>query len=416
MSVAISNPDARTSVKLSNGATLHLPSHQAAEAGPRVMDTVKILPSVTTTSSFGNFIDLVINPGDIDILSDAWLVLNVGQLTATGTDPTGVCFANDARFWLQHYDVLLPDGTTAETYYPDSNYIRSLLFETAEIKARMFKGVGNASLTARGTLNGSSGQTVYIPLYGFWSAGRGFLMRTLNGPIRIRAYLEQLSNLVNVASGTATAAACTINSTFLYVKGVDFSQNQQALQSLVLHNRKLGAVQNMFSTPIQMVKQVLQPGTTTYSISMSSFIGNFSSLAFVVRTQAHVNTAFANAYDSYAAVASYALKTSNGTIVNGTTYPDGFVQDMLLPLYFKGDATDSSSTTPKAVYVIPFASKPQYAIEKGIQTGSFSMSGFEQLQITFSSALSAAVCVDIIGWQYKYAQVDSAGGVKILNA
>ena len=107
MSVAISNPDSRVSVKLSNGATLHLPSHQAAEAGPRVMDTVKILPSVTTTSSFGNFIDLVINPGDIDILSDAWLVLNVGQLTATGTDPTGVCFANDARFWLQHYDVLM---------------------------------------------------------------------------------------------------------------------------------------------------------------------------------------------------------------------------------------------------------------------------------------------------------------------
>ena len=78
--------------------------------------------------------------------------------------------------------------------------------------------------------------------------------------------------------------------------------------------------------------------------------------------------------------------------------------------------TDSSSTTPKAVYVIPFANKPQDSIEKGHQSGSFAMSGFEQLQINFASALGAAAVVDIIGWQYKYAQVDSAGGVKILNA
>ena len=415
MSVQISNPDARTSVKLSNGASLHLPHDQAAASGPRVVDTVKILPAVTSSASFGNFIDLAINPGDIDILSAAWLVLNLGQLTTTGTN-TGSCFVNDARFFLQHYDVILPDGTTAETYYPDSGYIRSLLFESAEIKARMYPGIGNASITARGTANGSSGQTVYIPLYGFWSAGRGFLTRSLNGPIRIRCYLEQLSNLVNVATGSATAAACTINSSFLYVKGVDFSQNQQALQSLILHNRKLGATHNMFNTPVQMVKQVLNSGTTTYSISLSSFIGNFSSLAFVVRTSAHVNTAFANAFDTYASVASYALKTSNGTIVNGTTYPDGFVQNILLPQYFKGDATDSSSATPKSVYVIPFAGKPQDAVEKGHQSGSFAMSGFEQLQITFASALAAAAVVDVIGWQYKYIQVDSAGGVKILNA
>ena len=166
MSVAISNPDARTSVKLSNGATLHLPSDQAGNAGPRVTETIKILPAVTSSASFGNFIDLAISPGDIDILSAAWLVLNLGQLTTTGTN-TGACFVNDSRFFVQHVDVILPDGTTAETYYPDSGYIRSLLFENTEIKARMYKGIGNATLTDRGTLNGASGQTVYIPLYGF---------------------------------------------------------------------------------------------------------------------------------------------------------------------------------------------------------------------------------------------------------
>ena len=262
-----------------------------------------------------------------------------------------------------------------------------------------------------------SGGTV-ASKYGFWSAGRGFLMRSLNGPIRIRAYLEQLPNLVNVASGSATAAACTINSSFLYVKGVDFSNNQQALQSLVLSHRKLGAVHNMFTTPIQMVKQVLNAGTTSYSISLSSFIGNFAGLAFVIRPQAGCNTAFANAYDVYSSVASYALKTSNGTIVNGTTYPDGFVQELLLPLYFKGDATDSGSTAgvPKNVYVIPFATHPQEAVERGHQSGSFAMTGFEQLQVNFSTALAATAVVDIIAWQYKYAQVDSAGGVKIINA
>ncbi len=53
MSVQISNPDARTSVKLSNGASLHLPADQAGNAGPRVSETIKILPAVTSSVSFG---------------------------------------------------------------------------------------------------------------------------------------------------------------------------------------------------------------------------------------------------------------------------------------------------------------------------------------------------------------------------
>ena len=420
MSVSISNPFSRVSVKLSNGSSLNLPTDQAQNAYPKGADTFKILPAVSATVSFGNIVDFVVNPADIDVLKKVYLALNVSQLTATGSSPTGVAFHNDARFLISHYDVILPDGSVAETTYPDSPYIRSLLVLTNEEKNRIYRGVANATLTTRGTLNGASGQTFYVPLWGFWNCGKGFVMKSLTGAIRIRVYLETLANVTVVASGTATASSATISSAFLYIQGKDYSSNPMAINSIVASNKKAGSVQQMFLTPVQMNRQVLNAGTNSYSVTLSSLIGNYAFLAFIVRTQAHVNTGYANAYDTYETCQSFALKTSNGALINGVTYPADFAQEMLTVGYFGGDVTDVAAglgtTAPKAVYVIPFAEDPVAALKWGHQTGSFSFTGFEQLQINFASALGSNYVVDVIGWQYKYLETKADGSLKVWNA
>jgi hypothetical protein len=241
----------------------------------------------------------------------------------------------------------------------------------------------------------------------------------ITGQIRLRCYLDSLAN-VSVCSGTVGAFSNSITSAFLHIVGRDMTSNPALQNKILIDRKKMGVVSHAFLTPVQMQRLPIPTSSTSFSVTLSSLIGNFSHLVFVLRKQADLTTAGAQTYVNYQSVDNFAIKSSNGTIISGVQYPGTYVINTLLPRYFQGDCTDIDaglgSVAPKYIYSQVFSATPQQDMEKGTQTGSYNFTGFESLSLTWNSATSYAYYLDVIGYQFKYLHNDANGNLKITNA
>jgi hypothetical protein len=115
-------------------------------------------------------------------------------------------------------------------------------------------------------------------------------------------------------------------------------------------------------------------------------------LFFVVRPTASMTGS--NQY-SFTQITSFSILDSTSTnIVGGQDLPSSLVLNMLC-----GDWTLSSYVTESGnnayAYLYSFSSDPVATANTGARYGNHNFQGNEQLKITFTSSLSAAVQVDV---------------------
>ena len=392
-------------VATSSGTVFQPASQASAQLNPQ-QDVFKVIASLSATPQWGSYADFLLSPTDFSILNDVLVRVDVSAITGITGNPS---FVNDGTFLLQRVEVSIQDKLV-DVWYPEAMYAKDLTENITEVKNRFYRLSKNGALATRKTA-ATAAQSFYIQIPSFWAVQPGFFVRALNSPIKLRVVLANLGDVVQVNSGTGTAAA-TVNAVSLIASGREFLNQQTALAQLASY-RKVPSVLFRYLTPIQMSKQSLVAGSASYGVNLTSVQGWVSHLFVIVRTAANVSTSFANSTDAFATLASLNIKTPGGALITGgSELLSDYSLDYQSTLYWPGDLTDVASGlggAPKSLYTVSFAQDPMRVIHHGSQLGGYHFTGTEILNITFPAALAANNVVDIIAFQYATLALDSAG-------
>ena len=387
------------------GRTVYQPSTQASAQLAPQSEVFKVIASQSATPQWGGFADFNIAPADFTILNDIIVRLDVSAITGITGNPS---FVADGNFLLQRVEVSVNE-VILDTWYPEAMYAKDLCENQTELKTRFMSMTGNATLANRKTA-AASAQSFYLQIPSFWAVQPGFLVKALASPIKLRVVLANLGDVVQVNSGTGTAAA-TVNTVSLIAAGKDYT-NQATTMAQVANYRRAAPAYFRYLTPIQMSKQSLVAGSATYGINLTSVQGWVSHLFIVVRTAANVGTAYANSPDVFATLQSLNIKTTGGTLITGgselySSY-NLFYQSTN---YWPGDLSDVASGigSPKSLYTVAFSQNPMQVIHNGAQLGGYNFTGSEILNLTFPSSLGSNYVVDIIAFKYASLALDGAG-------
>ena len=403
--MATTDPLALTKVSAAGRTAYQLASQAASQLAPQ-QEVFKVIASQSATPQWGSFADFLIQPADFTILNDVLVRIDVSAITGITGNPS---FVADGTFVIQRAEISINE-IVFDTWYPEALYGKDLLEYNTETKVRFMNLTGNASLANRKTA-AASAQSFFIELPSFWAVQPGFLVKALAGPIKIRVVLANLGDVVQVNSGTGTAA-CTVNAVSLIASGKDYS-NQATTVSQVATYRKASPAYFRYLSPIQMSKQSLVAGSQTYGINLTSIQGWVSHLFVIVRTAANVGTSYANSPDVFATLTSLNVKTTGGVLISGGSETlSSYNLYYQSALYWPGDLTDVASglgTTPKSLYTLTFSQNPMQVIHHGAQVGGYLFTGSEILNLTFPSSLGSNYVVDIIAFKYASLALDGAG-------
>jgi len=173
------------------------------------------------------------------------------------------------------------------------------------------------------------------------------------------------------------------------------------------NQRKLGHVDQRFVDPQQ--QQITIPsGSTSYSITLTNFVGLYDSLFFGVRALASTGTPLANAPDAFVAVATYSLQDGAGNVIlPAITSP--YALSTYVGKFITGNGLDNNDSVQKYVYPIFFGNRPEETLAKGTQHGLHRLDGTHKLVITFASSLSASYTVDLVGRLWSNLTADASG-------
>ena len=389
-----------------SGSSAFQPTSQASTQAAPQQDVFKVVASQSATPQWGSFADFLLQPNDFSILNDVLVRIDVSAITGITGNPS---FVNDGNFLLSRVEVSIAEKLV-DVWYPEGLYSKDLTENITEVKTRFMKLTRNDTLANRKT-NATAAQSFYITIPSFWTVQPGFFLRALNGPIKLRVVLANLGDVVQVNSGTGTAAA-TVNAVSLIASGREFKDQSTALAQLSAY-RRCPSIMFRYLTPIQMSKQSLVAGSATYGINLTSIQGWISHLFVIVRTSANVSTSYANSPDTFASLASLNIKTTGGSLITGgSELLHDYALDYSSTLYWPGDLTDVASGlqgTPKSLYTVSFAQDPMRVIHHGAQLGGYHFTGSEILNLTFSSALGANNVVDVVAFQYAALGLDQHG-------
>ena len=255
---------ALSKVQTSSGAVFQ-PSSQAAAQLNAQQDVFKVVASLSATPQWGSFADWNLQPNDFSILNDVICKIDVSSISGITGGPAS--FVADGTFLIQRVEVSIQDKIV-DVIYPEAMYARDLTENINEVKSRFMALSKNATLATRKTY-GASAQSFYIQIPSFWTVQPGFFVRALNAPIKIRVVLANLGDVVQVNGGTGTAS-CTVNSVSLIASGKEFANQATALQQLASY-RKVPQILFRYLTPVQMSKQSLVAGSTTYVVFIKQF-------------------------------------------------------------------------------------------------------------------------------------------------
>lgn len=397
---------ALSKVQTAHGAVFQPSAQASAQLNPQ-QDVFKVVASMSSTPQWGSFADWNLSPSDFSILNDVICRIDVSAISGITGGPAS--FVADGTFLIQRVEVSIAEKLV-DVIYPEAMYARDLTENINEVKSRFMKLSKNDTLANRKTY-GASAQSFYIQLPSFWTVQPGFFVRALNSPIKIRVVLANLGDVVQVNGGTGTASA-TVNAVSLIASGKEFANQNTALMQLASY-RKVPQILFRYLTPVQMSKQSLVAGSTTYGVNLTSIQGWVSHLFVIVRTAAHVATSYANAPDQFETLASLNIKTTGGSLITGgSELLSDYALNYQSTLYWPGDLSDVASTLgsgPKSLYTISFSQDPLRVTHHGAQLGGYQFSGSEILNLTFPAQLSANNVVDIIAMTYSTLALDSAG-------
>ena len=345
-----------------------------------------IIPQ-TSSPSWSGFFTIDIREKNI-IMNNITLQMVTGPVIGTSL----VGYFNPAMFFFNRIEIV-EGGIIQDTIYNNEQFIRNQLLDWDEDRLACNLQMGLYSSTAHRTSLSSqvTNNTFYIPLKTYFDECKPMIL-TDSHSIQLRIYMDSLSNVFNVTSGTLTSANILYCNAICKVSRIDQSSAEQKLRNMqispyhsIFHDTRYGT----FSVPI---------GNISTSIVLAPIVGTISHLLFTVRS----SIVGVNAW-KYTQLASFALLDPTSTnIVGGQMLPASMCANMLNRDWCKSSYNTETSFSlndqSANFYIWSFSADPVAVLSNGQCLTSRRMTGSEQLQLVFQSALLSQVQVDVYAY------------------
>ena len=313
-----------------------------------------------------------------------------------------------ATFWTTKIELVV-NNVTIDTLYPVSNFVNQQYFndDNDRVYLNDMQGAYN-SIIQRNTL-ATATSNYYVRLRTFYNECHIPILSDSHN-LQIRVYMDTLANVVNQSTLTGTPTA-TINSCNIVCKVLkipaDIATNRL--------NAMIKKPEQNFYHNLRYSPFAISSGVTQSTVVLTPFVGNIAALFFVVRSSDKIT--LNDAY-KFTAITNYAiLDSTSSNCVGGQPIPSFLALNYLNLFYSRSSYTSETSlganiagtvTDNKAnVYGWSFSSNICEALENGLLLGHRKFLGNEQLQITFTSSLSAAVQVDV--WAFCQSVFEQGG-------
>ena len=313
------------------------------------------------------------------------LQFNLGAVT--GSSPVGYfssCWAFFSRIEL------VQGGNVIKTIQGNQQFLKNQLFEWDEDRIAINNAAGNYASTAqRTTLSSTSTtNTLYANLRTYFDEIGGVPVLNDQHAIQIRVYMDTLTNVFKLTSGTLTSVAInSVNAICKTTKLDPVTGNNQlmAMSAHPFHHIFHDNVYFPYSVP---------SGVTTSTTVLAGITGNVSAIYFTIRANIVTDQIFV-----YSQLASFAIQDNTGTnIVGGQVVPASLAANLLNKDWCKSSyfsETSFGTNDQKAnFYCWAFSADIIDAVSHGKCLSSRKFTGQETLVLNFPSALGAAVQVD----------------------
>jgi hypothetical protein len=202
--------------------------------------------------------------------------------------------------------------------------------------------------------------------------------------------------LADVTAGTGTAAA-TINSVNLLTRVTRLRDGEVACIRKSLAAAK--ALTYRFND-LKQQSYTVNSGVSSTNIVLSAVTGPVSYLIFVVRPVASLtgNSAFA-----FTALTSFELLNSSGqNFVGGQSISNSeallIIGNRCSKSSYLSETALGVTNNAANVYIYSFSADAAESAENAVSMGTHNFTGTEQLKVTFTSSLGAAVQVDVMAY------------------
>lgn len=363
--------------------SFNLPVNQGVSLNSELKHETVIIPS-SSAPGFGSYFT-------IDIREKNLLLNNVTlQFTTSAVSGTNLigCF-NPAYFWFQRIDIA-QNGTVMDTIYPGQQHIMQQIMEFDEDRLAINNAAGNYASTAQRTaLSSQTTQNVfYANLRNYFDQTKVALLTDAHS-IQLRVYMDNLSNVFNVVSGTLNSCSIMSCNAILKVTRLDVNSAAQRIEEMRIRNNH-AIMHQLFYSPF-----TVPLGNTSSTLVLSSIVGNVSALFFTVRA----STVGAAAWN-YLQLSSFSLLDAASTnLVGGQPLPASYASNLLNKDWFRSSFnTETSFGTNNQnanVYMWAFSADPITAWNQGQVLSSRKFQGNEQLVLNFPTVLLSQVQVDV---------------------
>ena len=361
---------------------LNLPVSQAISLPVDLKHETLIVPA-SSTPAFGSFFTIDIREKNI-ILNNVCLQFTTSAVAGTAL----VGYFSPAFYWWTRIEIV-QGGNVIDNVYNNSNFLLNQLFEHEVDRKAINCGAGSYDSSANRTAYSSqtTTNTVYCNLKTYFDECKINHLTNAHD-VQLRVYMDTLANVFTVTSGVLTSCAINSCNAICKVTRLDSISSQQRLGDMTLRNHH-----NVMHDMHYMTTTVLA-GNTSSNIILSAVTGNIAFLMFTVRA----STVGAQAW-IYSQLASFALLDSASTnLVGGQSLPASYCANILNKDWCKSQYNTETSfgtvNNGANVYIWSFSADPISAMT-GQALNSKKMTGQEQLQLNFLSALTGQVQVDI---------------------
>lgn len=371
------------SLQRSRVGKLYLPAKQTVSLNSQLQHGLTIFPS-SGTPAWGSYFTIDIKTPNV-LIHNIALQFNLGAVT--GTSPVG--YFNPAWYFFTRIEIV-QGGNVIKTIHGNQQFLKNQLFEWEKDRLSINQSAGAYSnTTQRGALSSTSTtNTLYANLRTYFDEIGGVPVLNDSHSIQLRVYMDTLTNVYKLTSGTLTSVAINSVNAILKTTKLDSATARNQLSLMSQH-----PYHNIFHDNVYFSYSV-PSGLSTSTTILAGITGKVAALYFTVRANTVTDQAFV-----FGQLASYALQDNTGTnIVGGQVVPASFAANLLNKDWCKSSYHSETSfgiTDNKAnFYCWSFSADIVDSVSNGKCLNSRKFTGQEALVLNWSSALGAAVQVD----------------------
>ena len=381
-------------------------------APPNLKSEIVIIPS-TSQPNWGSYFIFDIKERNV-IISDIILNFNLGLITGLTGSVANYPIYVPATFFFSKVELVM-NNVTIDTLYPLQEFIsQQFLFEDEDRQLNNCLQGSYSGPLQRYALSSVAGSNYYVKLRTFFNETHIPILSDSHN-LQIRVYMDSCANCVSQSTLTGTPTS-TINFANVICKVTKLSSEiATARLTAMIKAPEHSIFHNVRYSPFNIAS-----GVSASTIVLTPFVGNICWLFFVVRPVASMTGD--NAF-KFTKISNFAiLDSSSSNCVGGQSIPHTLALQYLNSFYSKssyttetdigcnlaGDIKDNKAN----IYAWSFSSNPTEALHKGLLLGHKKFVGNEQLQVTFTAALTAAVQIDVFAY-CQSAIEQAAGYVKV---